>query len=323
MKDRIVWIDWAKAFGIMIVVYCHTPQNDNFVRSFFYTFQMPLFFLLAGYLHKNTDNTISEQIKKYWKSLIIPYLLFQFIFYPYWLKEKHVFVTDWMESVITPFIQCIYGIPINGVMWFVFALLITKIIADIAFKCCFSNYIIMILCSFSIFCAYIIWQDDKTNITFAIDSLFNFFPFFFIGYYLKTYNFIKKEKRMKSFIKACLFFGISALLISINNKNYLFDRISFYILGVSGSLFLINLCKTFTSCPNFIQTVSIGNIIILGLHWMFIGIANSILIKTLHIECSIHYTIPGATILVIAITITNYFIIKLCQKHFKPLLGYR
>lgn len=35
MKGRIVWIDWAKAIGIMIVVFCHTPQNDNFVKSFF------------------------------------------------------------------------------------------------------------------------------------------------------------------------------------------------------------------------------------------------------------------------------------------------
>ena len=232
-------------------------------------------------------------------------------------------MNDFTKFVIMPFTQCFWGIPIDGPTWFIFALLITKLIADIAFKSHFSKYFIFLACLFSIIGAYIIWQDDKLNISFAIDSLFNFFPFFFIGYYLKRLNLIKEEKQSKSLIKAGIFLAISALLLSVNSNNYPFQRISFYILGLSGSLFLINICKTFKNCPNFIQTTSIGNIVILGLHWMFIGTTNFILEKIFSIDDGIHYTEIEAIILVILITIANCIIIKFCQKHFKALLGYR
>lgn len=326
MKNRITWIDWAKAFGIMIVVYCHTPQNNNFIYSFFYTFQMPLFFMLAGYLHKPLPS-IKDSIIKYWKSLIIPYILLQIISYPYFLIQLYIqegsILNDFSKFVIMPFAQCCWGIPIDGPTWFIFALLITKLIADIVLKSRFSNYLVVLLWTISVIGAYIIWMDDELNISFAIDSLFNFFPFFFIGYYFKKFNYINEETRSKCMIKASIFFTISALLIFINTESYLFHRFSFYILGLSGSLFLINICKIFKSCPDFIQTVSIGNIIILGLHWMFIGTSNFILEKLFSLGRSIQYTVFEAIIFVLAITLANYIIIKYCQKHFKMLLGYR
>lgn len=323
MKERIVWIDWAKVLGIMIVVYGHIPQNDNFIKSFFFAFQMPLFFMLSGYLHKNLQHWGG----KYWKTLIVPYILFQVICYPYFLVQLNVqagvALNDFKAIVIMPFARCLLGIPIDGPTWFIFALLITKLIADIVYRSRFSTYIVCFLCSFSIVGSYMIWQDEIVNISFTIDSLFNFFPFFFIGYYLKKNNLIKKEKRSKSLAKAGIFFTISAVLVIINSNNYLFYRVSFYILGLSGSFFLINICKIFKNCPNFIQTISIGTIIILGMHWMFIGTTNFVLEKIFFIEGGIHYTIIQATIFVILITIANYFIIKFCQKYFKSLLGYR
>lgn len=326
MKDRIIWIDWAKALGIMIVVYCHTPQNDNFIKSLLCSFQMPLFFILAGYLHKHTNVTLLGGVRKYWKTLIIPYILFQLIFLPYYVIQQRVqdcvSLYDFTQ-IIMPLAQCLWGIPIDGPTWFIIALLITKLIADIAFKSRFSSYIIILSCLFSIIGAYIIWQDDKLNISFAIDSLFNFFPFFFIGYYLKIYTIIKEENWSRSLVKAVIYFTISTLLISINSDSYIYHRISFYILGLSGSLFLINICKTFKNCPDFIQTTSIGNIVILGLHWMFIGTTNFILEKIFSIDGGIHYTVIQATILVILITMAHYIIIKFCQKHFRALLGYR
>lgn len=198
MNKRIIWVDWAKALGIMIVVYCHTPQGDSFFKTFLCSFQMPLFFMLAGYLHSDSQKTIKDSIKKYWRTLIVPYILFQFIFYPYWLVQRHVqeglVMTDYVDSVIKPFCQCLWGIPIDGVTWFIFALLLTKLIADMALKSRFSTHIIIILCACSMTYAWFIWQDGKLNISFTIYSLFNFFPFFFVGYYLKKYKKIKDER---------------------------------------------------------------------------------------------------------------------------------
>lgn len=52
MKNKeIVWIDWAKSIGILIVVLCHTPQYNTFEKAFLFSLQMPLFFFLSGYLY--------------------------------------------------------------------------------------------------------------------------------------------------------------------------------------------------------------------------------------------------------------------------------
>lgn len=327
MNNRIIWIDWAKAIGIMIVVYCHIPQENSFFKSFLCSFQMPLFFLIAGYLHKDSPKTLKDSIKKYWKTLIIPYILFQFIFYPYWLVQRHVQeglnLTNYMDSVVTPFIQCLWSIPIDGVTWFIYALLITKLIADLSLKNSRSTLIIIFLCICSMVGAWFIWQDDKLNITFTIDSLFNFFPFFFIGYYLKKYNIIKEDTTIRCIINTAICFIISYITINYSPDSYLSQRISFYLLGISGSFFIINVCKLTRRLPSIIQTISIGNIIILGLHWMFIGTTNQILKEILNLQGEIKYNIFESIILVLFITFINIGIIKICQKHFKPLLGYR
>lgn len=327
MKKRIVWIDWAKAIGIMIVVYCHIPQENSFFKSFLCSFQMPLFFMIAGYLHKVPQGTFKNSIKKYWKTLIIPYFLFQFIYYPYWLVQQHIQkeldLTNYMDSVITPFIHCLLGISINGPVWFIFALLLTKIIADLSLKNSRSTLIIIFLCICSMVGAWFIWQDDKLNITFAIDSLSNFFPFFFIGYYLKKYDIIKENATIKCIINATICFIISYTTINYSPDSYLSQRISFYLLGISGSFFIINICKLPLNIPHIIKTISVGTIIILGLHWMFIGTTNYILESLLEIQNGIKYNIFESILLSLFIIVINAGIIKLCQKYFKALLGYR
>lgn len=288
---------------------------------------MPLFFILAGYLHRKPQYAMLKQLKKYWKTLIVPYLLFQVMFYPYLLVQqsiqKGIVLNDFSQFVIMPFVRCFWGIPIDGPTWFIFALLITKIIADVVFRSRFSVYLVIFLCSLSIIGAYFIWMDDKLNITFAIDSLFNFFPFFFVGYYLKAYDILKNEKRSKCLVKIGVYFSISTLLLLADIDNYIFQRIFFYVLGLFGSLFIINICKVLTKCPDFIQTISIGSIIILGLHWMFIGTTNFLIEYFFNLEEGILYSVLEAVLLVLAITSINYIIIKFCQRHFKVLLGYR
>ena len=49
MKDnRIEWVDEAKGIGIILVMLGHCYLNWNFC-FWFYSFHMPLFFILSGY----------------------------------------------------------------------------------------------------------------------------------------------------------------------------------------------------------------------------------------------------------------------------------
>ena len=66
IKNRLNWIDWAKAIAISLVVFGHIPMSpDNFIQKFITNYHMPLFFLISGYLTKKECFNINT-IRKYW-----------------------------------------------------------------------------------------------------------------------------------------------------------------------------------------------------------------------------------------------------------------
>lgn len=325
---RINWIDWAKVIGIMIVVFCHTPQYDTFEKRFLCSFQMPLFFMLSGYLHKPTGS-IKTSFQKYWKTIIIPYLLFQILFYPYFLVQRHfevgLVISDYKNSILIPWLDTIIGIPINGVTWFLVALLIIKLIVDF-----FNQYVhIMTVVIFGIIISSILSSfisvNDKIHISYAISSMLSFMPFFFFGIYLKHKGkLISDVDSITHNILLCLcFLFLNVCMVLYDSDIYIVRRLQFYITGIFGSFFIIYLCRCIPVCYNFITTLSRGTIVIFGLHWMFIGTTNFILEHSFNIGKGIKYSTLEATVLVLIFTFILYFIILFCQKHFKYLLGGR
>jgi len=330
-SQRILWIDWAKTIGIMIVVFCHVPQYNTLEKQFLCTFQMPLFFFLSGYLHK-VPNNWKTGLKKYWETLIIPYILFQFIFYPYWLvqrsQQEGLDITNLKESFLKPFVECIWGIPIDGITWFIFALLLMKIIADLCLRIKYKNLAAGFVCIIAIIFSCSFHLDDKVNVSFTIDSLFDLLPFFFLGYYVKQYKENKQIEasfyvRLKNIIYSLSFMLISLIIIINVPDNYWIQRIAFYVLGIVGTYFIIYFCKAISLSNKIVLTISRGTIILLGFHWMFIGTTNFVLEKLLYLDEGILYTTFQAVLLVLAITAANYFIILFCEKYFRVLLGGR
>ena len=50
-KKRMDYIDIAKGIGIILVILGHRNISTD-IKQFIYTFYMPLFFMLSGYLFK-------------------------------------------------------------------------------------------------------------------------------------------------------------------------------------------------------------------------------------------------------------------------------
>ena len=137
MKERVNWIDWAKFLAITLVVMGHIPmEHGHPLIVYINCFHMPFFMFISGYLTKRS-NSLQDNWKKDWTSIIIPYLLYNIIFYPYWAIHEYS-----IESPITidnylfqPAIGIITGSIIgsntNGPTWFLIALLFSRIIIDI------------------------------------------------------------------------------------------------------------------------------------------------------------------------------------------------
>jgi fucose 4-O-acetylase-like acetyltransferase len=99
-KTRVVWIDYAKGIGIILVVYGHVviglnnakllQQGDFFTRyfldlslNFTYTFHMALFFFLSGLLASSQKMTswhdLSAFLRKKAVAILYPYLIWSLI----------------------------------------------------------------------------------------------------------------------------------------------------------------------------------------------------------------------------------------------------
>lgn len=66
-NQRIQWIDSAKGFGILLVVYAHLFE---FGTSLIYLFHMPLFFILSGITFR--EESLTDCLIKKGRSLLLP-----------------------------------------------------------------------------------------------------------------------------------------------------------------------------------------------------------------------------------------------------------
>lgn len=78
-QNRDNAIDIAKGIGILLVIVGHTGglPADTYIHHFIYSFHMPLFFILGGFLFKPSN--IVTHIRKDAKRLLLPYVFSVFL----------------------------------------------------------------------------------------------------------------------------------------------------------------------------------------------------------------------------------------------------
>lgn len=69
-NKRIDWIDMAKGYGIFLVIYAHLGVGA--IGRWIYTFHIPLFFFLSGYVFSTKYDFKTFAMRKF-RSMILPY----------------------------------------------------------------------------------------------------------------------------------------------------------------------------------------------------------------------------------------------------------
>lgn len=138
---RITYIDMAKGFAILMVVtghiaqYCIKGKSAESVFDFIYSFHMPLFFFLSGYVASLSRNKIElgqvwSFVQKKIRTLVLPFFIWGVVVY-FLFQPAFTF-----EDVANRIIEVILK-PDNNAPWF----LITLFCIQIFFLlfCLFSN----------------------------------------------------------------------------------------------------------------------------------------------------------------------------------------
>lgn len=122
--ERVSYIDYIRAVGIVLMVLAHIPLSSAFVH-YVHGFHMPLFFIVSGYCYKGGEGHLKKTIKK----LLVPYFSFSAMAYLLWFVEmRPLSLLDALKPVTAIFWVNSEGMPLAGALWFLTAMLIVNII---------------------------------------------------------------------------------------------------------------------------------------------------------------------------------------------------
>ena len=333
IRDRLNWIDWAKAFAISFVVFGHIPEKTgSFLVCYITQFHMPFFFFISGFLNKTTYLN-KDTLNKYWHSLIIPYLCYNILFYPYWVIRHIIELSDTLQwyDFIKPLIGTVmlqhtspYFEPLNGVTWFISALLIMRILLSTIYNYKIAH-VFVFLGIFICAVVFIINEFERYIIDLPFVGFIRCFPFFILGFICKKYHIISEGTNMtRDIIISFIGIGASIYTFFIGFNGIVSYGIYFWTINISAIGGIIGICKLLNHVKSeIIQNISIGTITIMGFHWIFIGTINYSLEKMMHLKIGIIYPWYLAIIITLIIIGMIYPIIILFKNKYTFMLGKR
>lgn len=332
MKERINWIDWAKAMAITMVVFGHIPQaGDAFLLDYVCTFHMPLFMFLSGYLTK--VRTARDEMHKLWRSLVLPYLVYNLLFYPYWLvrhlAEDHGQLSLW-ETVVRPVAGVLllqtetpFSAVVNGVTWFLVALLIMRLVLLACHRTAHPQRWLSVA---ALVCVPLYVLNEYSLFTTSLTSigLLKCMPFYVLGFLTRRHHLLDDIRLRRDALSAmaCLGASLSGLLALTATDDFSLRMLLFYAVSLTATYGVVYFCKTLNSlAPVAVVTVSMGTLMIMGLHWMCIGVANELVERLLRMTTDIIYSTPAAVLLALLIVAAIYPLILWARRHCPLLLG--
>ena len=148
-KQRLYWIDWMKAIGMYFIIAGHIfPIGNEYV----YVFSVPLFFMMSGFLGHREDD-VRLFWKKLWRNLILPCIIMCFILHLENISAGlRLGKFEW-ESIPRHILNCLEGFqgyqrPAGGlgVCWFIYTLVICKILQQFTSKNTIVHIIVLVVC---------------------------------------------------------------------------------------------------------------------------------------------------------------------------------
>ena len=181
MASRIVYLDIAKAICIILVVIGHyspdgCPEWWMAVHDFIYSFHMPLFMFVSGFVYiatKRDEEKYGDFIMKKVKRLMIPYFVVSAIVIAIkLLTEGHAYVEN--PKTIMSFVKMFYYPEAGFFLWFIWALWWMFVIVPV-FK---TKQQRLVLFAISILLHYVPFV---TTEVFCISQFKNMLIFFMLG----------------------------------------------------------------------------------------------------------------------------------------------
>lgn len=302
MKDAarqdIVWMDWAKFIGIFLVVFGHLLQRTVEwstgdwhhlelleLWNVIYLFHMPLFFVLSGYIYKETHS-----LKKIFLTLVVPYFIYQLLFLPAAFAMN--MRTEGFSVVLLckQFMGIVLGDGYNTSIslydclpcWFIVSIIQVRLFFHFVPINRKSVFLLLIICPVIL----LLLKGYNIDLIFCLDSTFMAIPYFLIGYVLDRGAFLARIKTAGGYI--CSLLCLIILLIvyringsaQVNGPSFGNNILLNYLGGLSGSMMVIFFVLKFKRVGNNHKQIARNTLFLIFYHWVvlrvlgFLGLFN-------------------------------------------------
>lgn len=251
LTKRIGSFDAVKALAIFLVLWAHCVQHlgpldrfDDITYVFIYSFDMPLFMLVAGYFSTSSlKMKFSPLFLKKLKEIIIPCLSWGLIV----IVVSLIIERDWSLK------KGFYAAVVKE-YWFLRSLFFCYLLGNVITRCKKTLRIILLICV-SVISLY------KLNVM---------FPAFMCGYYIRQHSMLENPKftSLKVVLPLAgiflfLNYFCDAHFLNTNNNvpeifqigslcvwgNYFYKTFYRIVVGLSGSLVIVILFYKYVKCP--------------------------------------------------------------------------
>lgn len=314
-----------------VVVFCHLPQQeDSFYLQYLSSVILSSFFFVSGYLKKPSISQ-KESLKKYFYCLIIPYFIYNAIYYPYWIGKTYIeqgglpAFSDCMKPIIGTLLGQLdsnFSCQLNGVTWFLLSLFIMHWITDICNRQK-NGKTWMLGISLIAMILYGVNKYYHFAPYLTLHGLIRSIPFFFMGNLMRSASYLKEVCFKKD-----LYIGTTMLILSvllfywhIHEDIFVIHILLYFIVNVLSVLAFIHLFRTLDSVKvSLVTYISIGTMVIFGFHRILIGIIDYSIEETLNIN-DISYEWYEAIIIALFISVLLFPIILYAINNAPILIG--
>lgn len=289
IKERIIWIDSLKGIGIFYVVLGHiilALNAPSFYNQYIYSFHLPLFFFVSGYLFNiGKYPKFISFLKKRAKSLLIPYFVFAVLAYIFLVILQQFNLLNIGYSfeginnlIFLPLTKILYSHnldPFNNPIWFLTCLFIVEMYFYFLKKYTKNTRYLLLFLIISSVVGYSSRLLTDFNMPWNLDIALMCVVFYGMANIYKNQinDLLNKLLRNRYLTLAILsiFLAANILFVYLNDAmgvtdygNYFF----FFIAGFSGILFYMIISKMipYSKILNFLGK---NTLIILCIHAMF------------------------------------------------------
>lgn len=332
---RFESIDALKALGISLVVLGHTLGISRQFDHWVFSFHMPLFFFISGFLRRPDQFLhFKEAIIHYAKRLLLPYAVFGLITYLPWVffTRKYGLDSNLQISIYKPILGLFYGIGVDGwlqhnpMLWFMPTLFVLHIIFELIFCESKKNTSFIKIVG----CVCFGWLLTFTNVRmpWGFEIALIALPFYYFGYLFKKNIKYLTPKSISLRIILCITFLCLHYLFQLSNARVDMNAVSFgvpWLFYIGSFLGIIWMYLLSILLPPFalFRKIAQSSIVIYLLHRLFFSIISAtgmIFFGEINIFKS---TMTGSLVYLVLAMIMGALLFPLIKRTCPIVIGYK